>query len=168
MRKSNSIALSGIFLGLSLITLYFESVLPTGRLALFALSSFFVGIIVIEGGIRDGWIFYFAVAILAFFLVPDKLNVFPYVFFFGIYPLVKYYIEKLHKKYFEIVLKLTLFNAVLVVAFLFAKELLFAQIDLDPLKYPLIAVFLIAQIVFFVYDYAFSSIIRYYLARKPM
>ncbi len=167
MNKSHSVALGGIFLSLSIVTLYFESILPTGKLTLLALSSFYVSFVVLESGIKAGLMFYIASALLSFVLIPSKMDILLYIFFFGCYPLVKYYAETIGKRPLELALKIVFFNIMLALGFFFAKELLFAQLKLDTFKYPMIVFFAVAQVVFILYDYAFSTVIRYYVTRRP-
>ena len=82
MANTRKVALGGILLALTVIILYAESVMPTSKLSLYALSSFFVSVIVIESGIRAGWIFYVASSLLALIIIPDKIALIPYLVFF--------------------------------------------------------------------------------------
>jgi hypothetical protein len=72
--SSKVIALSGIFLALAVLSLYAQSLAPAGKLSLYALSSLFVSVIVIEAGIYAGWLFYLASSLLAFILVPEQVK----------------------------------------------------------------------------------------------
>jgi hypothetical protein len=65
------VAIGGILSALAVICIYLEAVAPVSKLSLYALSSFFVSIIVIETGIRNGWIFYVETNLLSFLIVPD-------------------------------------------------------------------------------------------------
>ena len=156
---TKTIALSGILLALVILALYAESLTPTAKLSLYALSSLFVSIIVIESGIRAGWIFYFASSLLAFIIVPDKLGLVPYFVFFGIYGNMKYYIEKLKKIIFEYILKLAYFNLCLLLALIVIKEFLMEAVIIS-LPWWLIVLGL--EVVFLIYDYAYTLFIQYY------
>ncbi len=158
-RRTKTIALSGILLALTVIVLYVESILPVSKLSLYALSSFFVSVIIMESGVISGWIFYVASVLLALIIVPDKLALLPYILFFGLYGIIKCYIEKIRRLYFEYVLKYLFFNISLAAGVLTVKELLLQNLNL---KLPWWALILGAQIVFIIYDYFFSRIIVYY------
>lgn len=161
-RKSSRIALSGLLLAFTVIILYIESVAPSGRLSLYALSSFMVSIIIINYSAKAGWVFFFASSLLSFLLIPDKLGVVPYIAFFGVYGILKYYIEKLNKRLPELILKLLFYNAVLVLGLLFMKEFLFHSLNTD------MSIWIIAgisEIVFLIYDYVYSMFIGFYTAR---
>lgn len=162
-RKYNvrTVALGGILAALAVVCLYLEAVAPVSKLSLYALSSFFISIIIIETGIRNGWIFYIATSLLSFLVVPDKLSVIPYVTFFGIYGIVKFYIEKLHKILPEYILKYLFFNAVMIAAVFFIENLVGLMPDIKLAWWVLV---LIAEAVFFVYDYVYTRLISYYIS----
>jgi hypothetical protein len=168
--KNNSldtkkIALNGILGALAVICLLLATVLPTNRLSFYALSSFFIAVSIIESGARAGWLFFLATSLLSLIIVPDKLGIVPYVIFFGLYGLVKYYIEKLDKIMIEYILKFVYFNictgiAVLTVSKLFGYEL--------SIKLPWWLLIIALEVVFFVYDIVYTLFINYYRDRlKP-
>ena len=144
------LSLSGILLALTVITLLVESFAPTGRLSLYALSSFFVSVIVLEFGIGAGWVFYIASAVLAFVVLPNKLETLPFILFFGVYGLIKYHIERLRNIFVEYALKLAFFGLVLAAAILFVREFLLSMTELS---LPWGALIALAVAVFLVYDY---------------
>jgi len=155
-------AFNGILAALLVITLFFAVYSPTGRFSLYTLSSFYVSILIIEFGTKNGWVFYVATNILALLLVPDKLGVLPYTFFFGLYGLVKYYIEKLGKIVPEYVLKLAFFNVCLGAGFVFLKSVLLGDIDLKISPWILVPAL---EIVFIIYDYVYSLLVQYYWSK---
>jgi hypothetical protein len=156
------IALSGIFLAFTIIALYAESLAPTGRLSLFALSSLFVSIIVVESGIKAGWLFYIASSLLAFLVVPDKLGLIPYFAFFGLFGLIKYYAEKQRLRAVEYALKYMYFNLCLALAYILFKNLFTDQVELKLPWWLLIAVL---QIAFLLFDFVYSLFIQFYRNR---
>lgn len=153
------IALNGILGALAVISLFFATILPTNRLSFYALSSFFISIVIIENGIKYGWLFYMATALLAAVLVPDKLEIIPYVIFFGIYGIIKYHIEKINKLPVEYILKFAYFNLCLAAAILFIRQVFAESIKIALPWWLLIAAF---EIVFLVYDVVYTMFISYY------
>jgi uncharacterized membrane protein YedE/YeeE len=123
MSTAKRIALSGVLLALVVIVLYAESIAPTSKLTLYALSSFFVSVIVMESGVGSGWFFYVASSLLSLIIVPDKLDLVPYFAFFGVYGILKYYIERLNKLILEYILKYAFFNVCLVAAIVEIKDM---------------------------------------------
>ena len=69
-----------------------------------------------------GYAFYVAVSILSMLFVPDKETALMYALFFGYYPIIKPYVEKIKVKVLSFLLKLLLFNlAVLAIEMLCVK-----------------------------------------------
>lgn len=159
MSTTRKIALNGILGALALICLFLASVLPTNRLALYALSSFFISVAIIESGIKAGWLFYVSTAMLAMIIVPDKLRVVPYLVFFGLYGVAKFYIEKLNKLIPEYILKFVYFNACLAAAWFFIRQVFFSEITV---KLPWIVIVIGLEIVFLIYDLVYTMFIAYY------
>jgi hypothetical protein len=157
--KTKRLTLNGILGALAIICLLLANILPTNRISLYALSSFFISISIIENGIRAGWIFYAATSLLSFIIVPDKLSLAPYVIFFGLYGIVKFYIEKLGRLILEYILKFVYFNACAgIAAAAFTGIFRFKLSAAIPLWLFAIA----GEIVFFIYDFVYTLFINYY------
>ncbi len=157
--KTKRIALNGILGALTVICLVLAAILPTNRLSLYALSSFFVAVSIIESGVKAGWIFYVATCLLALIVVPNKLGIIPYVIFFGMYGIVKYYIEKLNKIIVEYMLKLVFFNICVGIAALTVIEFFGFKLAVE-LPWWLLIIAL--QVIFFLYDIVYTLFINFY------
>ncbi|MFQ7472815.1 MAG: hypothetical protein ACLRLX_01250, partial [Anaerovoracaceae bacterium] len=81
--KTSKIALGGICLALTVAFIFGGSVIPGIELTLFAVSSLFTAVMIIESGVRGGIMLYVAAVILSLIIVPNKLAVIPYAFLFG-------------------------------------------------------------------------------------
>jgi hypothetical protein len=157
--QSKKVALGGILAALAVICLFFAATLPTARLSLYALSSFFVSVVILEAGVKAGWLFYAATVIVSIIVIPDKIGVFPYVIFFGLYGIVKYYIEKLGKLIPEYIIKFAYFNACFFAAVFFLKELFMVEVAV---KLPWGVIIAAFEIIFFIYDWVYTMFIDYY------
>lgn len=157
--NAKKLSLGGILLALLVITLFIESVAPTNKLSLYALSSFYVSIIIAEFGVGRGWMFYFSSCLLSLILVQNKAALIPYVLFFGLYGIIKFYIEKMKNIILEYVLKLLFFNLILGILYLFFKQMLLPGFVAE---FPWWTLMILGQIVFVVYDYVYSLFISYY------
>lgn len=157
--NTKRIALNGILGALAVICLVLAAILPTNRLSLYALSSFFVAVSIIESGVKAGWIFYVATCLLALIVVPNKLGIIPYVIFFGMYGIVKYYIEKLNKIIVEYMLKLVFFNICVGIAALTVIEFFGFKLAVE-LPWWLLIIAL--QVIFFLYDIVYTLFINFY------
>lgn len=157
--NSKKIALNGILGALAVVSLLLAAIIPTNTLSFYALSSFFISVVIVENGIRAGWLFFVATSLLSLIVVPEKLALVPYVVFFGIYGIVKFYIEKLNKLALEYVLKFIYFNLCAGIAVVTVSQL-FNTALVSRLPWWLLVIAL--EIVFFVYDYVYTLFIGYY------
>jgi hypothetical protein len=81
-----------------------------------------------------------------------------YTLFFGLYSIVKYYIEKIRKVYLEIILKLAFFNISFLLMYYIGKLVLS---DVISVNLPLYYLIPILEISFIIYDYVLTNIISY-------
>ena len=163
MKKSKTfkLALGGICLALTLIFMFAGSIVPGIELTLFAISSLFVAVMILESGVSGAILLYLAACILGFILVPNKIGIVPYVFLFGYYGIVKYFIEKLPKASSQLIIKAAFFAIVMCIGFLGFKELLLGAVELP--DYP-VAILIIAGTVFMMlYDYIYTMAINLYV-----
>lgn len=160
---SSVIALGGICLALTLAFLFAGSVAPGIELTLFALSSLFTAVMVLESGVGAAALLYAAAVILGFFIVPNKPAVIPYAFFFGYYGILKFYVEKLHSGILQVIIKAAFFAAVLCTGLLGFKKLLLGSIHLP--DYPVWILIIAGILMMLVYDYIYTLCISFYLKR---
>ena len=124
------IALGGICLALTVIFLFGGSIVPGIELTLFAISSLFTAVMILETGVKGGVLLYAGAVLLGFAIIPNKLAMIPYAFFFGYYGIVKYYIEKLPGRWIQLALKTGLFAVLLSIGLIGFKKLLLGSIHL--------------------------------------
>ncbi|EHI98934.1 membrane protein [Clostridium sp. DL-VIII] len=158
--KAKYIAENGIITALTLAILYSASIIPISTLSILTVASCLIPISIIRTSIKNTILVYIASSILSFFLVTINIAIY-YILFFGIYGIIKYFIEKIRNILIELVLKLVAFNMLLSVIYFIGTNLL---INLDT-KFPIYIVWIIAQVVFLIYDYALTLIISFYLSR---
>lgn len=151
---SKKIAYSGILLAVNIILLLMTNIIPMNTMFLMGLASLPVSIIIMEYKIKTGIVFYIASVILSFIIIQNKVQWVMYVFTFGIYGLIKYFIEKGRPVYVELLLKLCFANAVIIVLCILLKTLVIIPIN--------IITILGFQLVFVIYDYVYSLFIDYY------
>ena len=135
--KTMKIALGGICLALTVIFLFGGSIVPGIELTLFAISSLFTAVMILETGVKGGVLLYAGAVLLGFAIIPNKLAMIPYAFFFGYYGIVKYYIEKLPGRWIQLALKTGLFAVLLSIGLIGFKKLLLGSIHLP--DYPVLA-----------------------------
>jgi len=154
--KSKEMAYLGVLLGLNQLFIIFSSIIETNTIFLFAVAALIVGVVVVEFGGKSGAVFYFASCILGFFLSFNKVEIFTYIIFFGLYSLIKHFIEiKLNNNKTSLAAKYIFFNLSLI-AMYFTVSLF---ITLKLYWWMILA----AQVMFIIYDYAFTMFINYYM-----
>lgn len=160
--NTRRVALSGIMAAIAILSLLFAAIMPTSKLSFYALSSFFISVIIIEYDAKSGWIFYIFTNLLAFILIPNKIRVIPYTVFFGIYGIIKYYIERLNNIISEYIIKYVYFNACLVIAIILFKKIFTSDTIITNMKFPLWISIILLEVVFALYDYVYTLVIQYY------
>lgn len=165
---ARKVAFGGIFTALTVVLLYFAAFVPTGRLAAYALCSVPIAFSIVELGVGAGALVYVSTSILSVLLIGSINDLVPFILFFGHYGICKFYIEKQRRAALEIILKLLVFNGSIALAyFVFTRLFLSAAAGILTNSGLLIAGFvLLAQVVFFIYDYVYSRIIFYYQDKR--
>ncbi len=164
MTKKFTVA--SIMSALAIVCLFGSAYLPTGRIALLALTSMCILVTVAECGIKYAWLQYAATTLLALLLIPFKLQVFVFVALLGYYPILKLHIEKIDKLWLEWLVKILFFNALLIVAYFVVKYFLLQYVSFgaifDVVLSNIWLVILILEVVFVIYDYLLSFFAHYY------
>ena len=86
-RKTKTTALCGVLAGLALAVMFLGGVLPFASIACPVLASLVLLPVYSETGYKWGFVWYLAVALLAFFIAPDKEAAFLFAVF-GCYPIL--------------------------------------------------------------------------------
>ena len=164
---SRKIALTGILTCLAVIFLYISAIMPTVKLTLYFLASLPVSIAIVEFGAGAGISVYFAACILSFMVAGNIFAIVPFVFFFGHYPIIKYFIEKKRKAVAEVMLKLAVFNLSGLLLYFLFRGLFITMIPVQFANIGLLTAFIaIAQVIFFTYDYVYSRLLFYYESKR--
>ena len=160
--RSHRISLAGMFTAFSLLFLFLSSILPVGRVTMYFLSSIFISGILLEDDFPLAFMSFLATSLLSLLILPDIIRVVPFVLFFGHYGIGKKFIERIRDKVISFILKLLYFNVCMALIY-FAASTVWSQ-DLN-LGFSLWLTILIMEIVFVLYDIAYSKIQEFYWAR---
>ncbi len=162
-QKTFKLTLGGICLALTVVFMFGASIVPGVELTLYALSSLFIAVMIIETGVKGGIGLYAAAILLGLLLVPNKIGILPYACVFGLYGIVKYYIEKIKNPILQILFKAIFFGAVMIVALTGMKELLLGNVELPDMP---LALLVAGGILFLLlYDLVYTLLIRIYRER---
>ncbi|MEA4923217.1 MAG: hypothetical protein VB031_07590 [Eubacteriaceae bacterium] len=162
-KKTYRIALGGICLALSAVSLYFASFIPGVELTMYALSSVFVCVAVAETGVKGGLLVYVGSAVLGFLLMPGKLGVLPYLCFFGIYPVLKLFAEKIKNRPLQMAVKLIFFAVIVFITYGLFRSIFFANIKLP--DFGKIGLIVFALVMFLLYDFILTGVVAFYRRR---
>ena len=174
--KAKDIALGGILVALTTIVLYATSILPISTLAILTIASALIPVCIIRSNIQTSIFVYISSSLIAFFLVPINIS-FLYFVFFGVYGIIKYFIERIRKEKLEIVLKIVFFNIAFIIGFIIMQNVLGINIiaglevlmsrffDTSGRTIASIILWIVAQPIFLIYDYAMTMIITFYMER---
>lgn len=172
--KASSITFGGILTAVSFILLYLIRLVPTNTLTLLTLLSFIPPIALMEKGVKTAILVYICSGIGSLFYMPLHISLL-YLLFFGIYGILKGFIERINKSFIEWLLKLVWFNIVFFIGLFLLKIVL--AIDLQVIFSTLLSrlaflrlnsastrllLYLLLQIAFLIFDYALTLLVGYY------
>ncbi len=164
MRQTKKITLSAIMAALSVVLIALGALLSVAELAIAAFCSLIVVFIHVEVGTPYQFLTWIVVSLLTALMFPSSFGYITYFLIFGIYPIIRHYIEKL-PAVFAWIIKLVYFNAALVLLMIFS-ELVFG-IPLFVTDEPLIkaGLYLLCIGAFVVYDFFLKVMIRAYFEK---
>lgn len=166
MRKQSlaaKIAYPALLGALSLIFVYLGSIAPSGKWGLIAVGGLFPAAAVISIGLKSGFLCWAGVSILAIIFIPDKFSALLYCALFGLYPMVKSLVERLRRSALGYVLKLVFFNLAFSLVYIIMREAVLGSLP-SALNVGWL-IYLIGNVVFLIYDFGFSKLISFYIAR---
>lgn len=160
-QSAKKIARLALMAALGVVFLLLANILPAGRLALLAVSSFPVCVALLMYG--RGWALgvYALVSLLGMLLFPGTAAI-AFLFFFGYYPILKSMLERIHSNALVWLLKYVLYFVVFAIYCILASQMVMAgESDTAPLYLLAIG----GAAAFFVYDRAYSILIQFYLQK---
>ena len=163
-KATKALSLAAMLAAAELVILLIASVVPTGRLALAAIAGTANIITLLECGKRNTLLVFAAVSILSAILLPLKLLAVLYIAFFGYYPLIKSYLERLGKIKLEWLLKVLILFVALTITVLLYRYGFAGGIEL--FDNALWLIYAGSLVVFVIYDLALTGLVQYYLNRK--
>ena len=167
MSKSGKIALGGLLTALGVVLMFLTGLIPIGTYALPAIAGVLLIVAVIEIGAKWAWMIYAAVAVLSLLFAADKEAALLFVLFFGYYPVLKSFLERISNKVLSWISKFAVFNVAVVACFFLAVN--FLQLPEDSFTVfgiYLPGVFLIlGNAVFLIYDIALSGLVATYVEK---
>lgn len=167
MKKvSYKVALGGIVSALCLLLMFLTAVFPPLNMTLPLFAGMLITVVAIE--ISSSWAFvtYAVVAVLAFFVTPDKDAWMFFTFLFGYYPVAKSYFEKFKSRLLCWICKLAVFNISVVFIFYVSINILGTTDLFEEFgfynKWLIPALLSFGNLIFFLYEYALTLVVTAY------
>ena len=167
MKRSAQMALCGMIAALCTMFMFLTGVFPFATYAVPALSGILMIIVVVETNAKWALLVYLAVSILGIFITPDREAAMMFVAFFGHYPILKLFLERIRPRVLEYVLKVVCFNiciiaAYLVIIFVFQMPDILTEMGAFG-KYSALVLLGLGNVVFIVYDFATTRLVSAYV-----
>lgn len=121
--KTHKVAGGGICAAMCMVMLFAASFIPNVKIAFMFASSIVVGICILRYKTAAAVVLYMAVSLLSLFIIPNKFISLAFAAIFGIYPILKLYIEKLKNITAEYIIKFVVWNIQLVAMYIILKAL---------------------------------------------
>lgn len=163
---SYRVALGGIVSSFCLMTMFMTGVFPLLYLALPMIAGLLLLIVVMEVNTRWACLTYAAVGLLSLFVTYDKEAALIFIMFFGHYPILHKYLNRVPTRVFRMLLKLLVFNLCMV-AYFYVNVYLFGLEDLleafeDFGKYGSVILLAAVNPFFIMYDYSLDGMCEIY------
>lgn len=158
MKSSAQIAYEGLLTALSVVLLWLAAAVPAIGFGGCICAGVLPAVMLSKRKVRAGAIIYTSTMVLAFILLPNKRYAVAYALFFGIYPFIKYAIERLNNLPLEWVCKL-IYGAITLVILYFIIKLGFFMLGGRLSNQPIFILVALFFMAFIFYDIAFSKII---------
>lgn len=123
-KVSYKVSLGGIVSALCLVLMFLTAVFPPLNITLPLFAGMLMTVVAIEVSPSWAWVTYATVAILSFFITPDKEAAIFFTVFFGFYPILKDTVEKIKSKILKWLLKFVVFNIAIVIIYQLTVKLL--------------------------------------------
>lgn len=164
VKTTSALALCGLFSALSVVVMLLAHI---GILtyAVPAIAGALLVIIYLELGVKNAFTVYLTVSVLSF-LICEKEASLCYILFFGYYPVLKAYLERISKKSVQWIVKVLIFTFSFAVIMLLCAFVFGIPIDdMGGGALYLAGLFAGFEVMFVLYDIALTRVITLYLVR---
>lgn len=159
VNKNKAISYGGISIAIIIISFYLNNILKFNTLSILFLSSIIIAFNNLKFGVKYGLIVYLATSVVTAILIPNKSLVLLFVMFFGMYTIIKLFIEKKNNLLVEWILKILYFNVILVLTYFILTKLINVSLN-NYYKYVYLII-IAFQALFVIYDILLTVIIQW-------
>ena len=167
MKATKKLTVSAMAVALGVAFSALGSVVSVLDLTAATLASLLVAFVYIEVGSPYTWLVWLATSLISFIIFPHSLVWLVYLTLFGIYPILKGYIERTPRPIWWL-LKLLYLNAMLLLLAFFAEALtgvpFFGDLDTLPVALPIAYAIMwaVMNLAFVLYDILIVKMVRFY------
>lgn len=164
MSNTKKLTLSALMVALGTVMMVLGAVIETLDLTVCALASMTVVFIYLELGSYYPWLVWICTSLATLLMFPGSILWAEYLLVFGIYPLIKAYIERLPKWTWFIV-KLLYINAIIWVIFSICEFVIGIKFfDSDGITMQVVT-YVLMNVAFVAYDLFITVMVRFYFGR---
>ena len=164
MSQTKKITLSALTVALGTVFMVLGAAIDVLDLTVCALASLLVVFIYLEVGSYYPWLVWSCTTLTTALLYPGSIIWAEYFLVFGLYPLIKAYIERL-PRWSWIIVKLAYINAVIWATFAISELLLGIPFFEEDSKILAIATYVLMNVAFVMYDLFIVVMVRFYLSK---
>ena len=162
-RLVRRLSYGGLLVALIILLLALNQILPTANLFVRALTALCLAIAVIEGGVGMAATTYLAASLISL-AWPGLAVSFPFIFFFGPYPLLRAIIDQHFGRISATLLKLVAGNILMAIAvFLFIRADVWALAEKFSFFWYVAPI--AVQVMLLLFDFVLSLLIQFYATR---
>ena len=163
-KTSSVVSICGLFAALSVVIMLLAHI-GVLTYAVPAVAGALLILIYLELGVKNAFTVYLTVSVLSF-LICEKEAALCYILFFGYYPILKAYIEKIPKKALQWLIKIAVFTVSFALVMVLCVFIF--GIPIDEMGYGvryLLALAVGLEVMFAVYDMALTRVITLYFVK---
>ena len=165
MSQTKKVTLSAMMVALGTVFMVIGAVFEVMDLTVCAMASLLVVFVYIEIGSYYPWLVWICTSLATLLLYPGSLIGWEYFLVFGIYPLIKAYIERL-PRWSWLIVKVAYINAVIWSLYLVCELLLkIPFFSMEEGIVLLVITYILTNIAFVAFDFFISVMVRFYFER---
>ena len=167
MKNSMRVAFCGVIAALSTVLFLLTGVVPVATIALPAIAGCLLIPVVVEVGLPWAFGVYGVCCVLGLLFAPDREALLIYLLFFGYYPALFAVVGRIRSRVLRYGVKLLVLNVAVVLEVLLSVYALGIPLETLSILVPAgpVVLWVLANVVFVVYDLALEGLIVQYLNR---
>ena len=167
MSQTKKITLSAMMVALGTAFMVLGAVIEVLDLTVCSIASMLVVFIYLEIGSYFPWLVWICTSLATALIYPGSIIWAEYMLVFGVYPLIKAYIERL-PRWSWLIVKLLYINAVVWGMFCISEFLLGIPFFEDEGKVLIVITYILTNVAFIMYDLFITVMVRlYYVKLRP-